>query len=123
MGSETYSAPAGTVTSVLPPNVSAFSDAGAIRDEDAEIARAMWTDVKCSGSVPNAFEICTRTVDPPIDRCTICRMVMSRMSSGGSALCGSGICWDAAHVATHLVSGDCDCAAVAARTIVRNTVT
>src|SRR6185437_12924848 len=98
--SEMYSAPAGMVTSLLPENVSARSDAGSICGEAAERGRAICTDVKCSGACPKALERCTRSVVPPTERWTICRMVASIMSEGASAFCGSGVCCDAAQLPT-----------------------
>src|SRR5581483_6870982 len=105
MGSEMYSAPAGTVTSALPAKVNARSEPGSIWLDAAETGPEMCTEVRCSGSVPKAFETCTRSEVPPVETCAISRMVMSRMSSIGRAFCGSGNCWDAAQVATQL-----DCA-------------
>ena len=50
------SAPAGTVTSLLPEKLSALSLAGSIFAAPAETGRAIWTEVKCSGAVPKAFD-------------------------------------------------------------------
>src|SRR5271155_5193196 len=55
-----------------------------------------------SGRNPKALEICTRSFDPPTERCTICRRVASLSSSGTSEFCGSGSCCDVAHVPTHV---------------------
>src|SRR6516162_5759131 len=97
MGSEIYSAPAGIVTLGSFENVSARSVPASIWGEDAEAGRAMCTDVRWRGAVPNAFEMCTRTTLPPIERCTIWRRVASRRSPGSSELPASGTCSDAAH--------------------------
>jgi len=69
---------------------------------EADRGRAMCTEVKCSGSVPKALERWTRRVAPPRERWTIWRRVASSRSAAGRAFCGSGICCEAAHVATHV---------------------
>jgi hypothetical protein len=45
------------VTSALPSKVRGRSVAGLMADEDGETGCAMWIEVKCSGSVPKAFEM------------------------------------------------------------------
>jgi len=97
MGSETYSAPAGIVTLGSFEKVTTRSVETAIWGDDAEMGRAICTEVKCSGAVPNASERCTRRSLPPIDRCTIWRRVASRRSLARSELRASGICSAAAH--------------------------
>ena len=59
----------------------------------------MWADVMCSGSVPKALERCTRSAEPPVERCTIWRRVASVRSAGGRVFCGSGTCCDEPQVA------------------------
>src|SRR5579863_3538747 len=101
-GSETYSAPGGIVTSGLPLKVRAWSVPGSIAAPEGESGWATCTDVKCSATVPNAFDKCTRIAEPPSDKWTICRSVASRMSSGGSEFCGSGICCEVPQLSTHV---------------------
>ena len=79
--------------------------AGSIAEDALETGRAMWTEVKCSGWVPKALPQCTRSAGPPSDKWKICRTVASRMSSAGRAFCGSGICCDAAQLATQCCAG------------------
>ena len=100
-GSERNSAPGGTVISAAPANVSGRSLVGSMAGDEGESGRATCTDVKCSGSVPKAFERCTRRAGPPTDKWKICRTVASRRSSGGKAFCGSGICWEDPQLAIH----------------------
>ncbi len=41
---------------------------GRLRKTLARAGRAMWTEVKCSASVPKALERCTRRTEPPTER-------------------------------------------------------
>ena len=100
MGSEMYSAPAGTVTSGMPEKVRTRSLSGTILAEAVETGRAMCTEVKCNGAVPKRFDRCTRSSVPPMDKRTIWRRVASFRSSGAREFRGSGSCCEAAHEPT-----------------------
>src|SRR5487761_1368678 len=102
MGSEMYSASGGMITSGHPLKSNAWSEAGSIALEPDAVGRAMWTEVRWSAWVPNAFDRCTRIIEPPRDTCTVSRRVASVRSADGNAFRGSGICCDAAQVPTHI---------------------
>src|SRR6266550_8228236 len=91
------------VTSGKPENVRALSLPGRVLQVLGDSDLAMCTAVRCSGIIPKRLERRRRIALPPRDRCTICRSVASRRSSGLSALLGSTSCCDADHDPTHRV--------------------
>jgi len=68
--------PAGIVTELAPPKVTAWSVPATVAVLDGDVAWATWQSEIVNGTVPNAFEICTRADVPLMLVWTIWRRVM-----------------------------------------------
>ncbi len=100
-------------TEPAPKNVTGVSDPGTIAADAADTGLAKCTASKVIGLDPAAFDRRTRTSEPPTDRWKICRIVESRVSSGGMIFdIISGDCWAAAQVSIQAFGDDvCACPA------------